>query len=352
MYPGGKIFSNLIIDVVKQGRCTLCGACAATCPPRVIGINNSPKMTGKCIFCGICYNQCPRLEASPELLEFFVFGRNRTEEETLGIHKDALIARSKVKEVLRVAQDGGIVSSLLIYMIEAGVADAAVVTIADAHWNSLPYVASSRKEILEAAGTKYTPSPNLIGLADAIQKMGKRHVALVGTPCQVEAARKMQYYPQQSGLSDEISFTFGLFCMESFYPDKLIDEYLAEKAGVDIDDIGKFMISRGRFIIKSKEDAELVNVPLKEVKSLARNACHICKDFSAELSDVSVGSVGAPEGWSSVLIRSDVGQRVFKEACEKGYIEFKPIKRIKSITKLASSKKNSAVETLKKLEKA
>ncbi|MFQ5711806.1 MAG: Coenzyme F420 hydrogenase/dehydrogenase, beta subunit C-terminal domain [Candidatus Geothermarchaeales archaeon] len=350
MYPGGKVFSNLILDVVKRGRCSLCGACVASCPPEVMVIDGTPRLTGKCVFCGVCYNQCPRIELGPEDLEFFVFHRHRTEEDELGIYTGALMAKSRISEVSNVAQDGGIVSSLLIYMIEEGLADAAIVTTSNERWDAVPYVASSRREIIEAAGTKYTPSPNLLGVADAVQKRGKKRVALVGTPCQVQAARKMQYYPQLSGLGDKILFTIGLFCMESFPYDKLIDEYLVERWGIDIGDVGKFMISKGRFIVRSNEGEEFVNVRLKEVKPMAMEACHICEDFTAELSDVSVGSVGAPEGWSSVLIRSDIGKKIFEEAREGGYIESKPIERLDSIIKLASRKKTGAVAASEKPE--
>jgi coenzyme F420-reducing hydrogenase beta subunit len=50
-------------------------------------------------------------------------------------------------------------------------------------------------------------------------------------------------------------------------------------------------------------------VPIAEVAHLARNPCHNCCDYTSVHADISVGSVGAPDGWNSVMIRTDVGEK-------------------------------------------
>jgi F420H2 dehydrogenase subunit F len=44
-------------------------------------------------------------------------------------------------------------------------------------------------------------------------------------------------------------------------------------------------------------------VPIKDVAKYSRNPCHYCYDYTSVFADMSVGFVGALEGWSSVLIR-------------------------------------------------
>jgi len=68
-------------------------------------------------------------------------------------------------------------------------------------------------------------------------------------------------------------------------------------------------------------------------------------DYTAELADISVGSVGSEEGWSTVFVRTERGEEVVRGAVEKGYIEVMKMERagLESIRKLAKRKKESGM---------
>ncbi|MBC7096930.1 MAG: Coenzyme F420 hydrogenase/dehydrogenase, beta subunit C-terminal domain, partial [Methanobacteriales archaeon] len=91
-------------------------------------------------------------------------------------------------------------------------------------------------------------------------------------------------------------------------------------------------------------------LPLKETHGYEQAGCKLCNDYVAELADVSTGSVGTPDGWSTVFLRTDTGESIFKDALEAGLFETKPIEEVKPglgmLEKLASQKKEKAEKTV------
>lgn len=342
--PDLKAFGHLLAEVVKRGMCTLCGACAAVCPVGAVRVSDRPSISGRCVACGVCYHQCPRTGGELHYLESVLF--KGPCDPLLGCYRAAYSARTRLDEVRKVCQDGGVATTALIYALEEGIVDSAVVTVRDEEWRSKPAVARSADEIVRGAGTKYTASPTLLGLREAFFELDCKAVGLVGRPCEVYAARKMQAYPEISGYGDRIAFVVGLFCMESFDYGPLF-AYLSE-AGIEARSVGKFAITKGRFVVTGTDGETLLNVPIKRLKKYARQACHYCEDFTALLADLSVGSVGSPEGWSTVIVRTELGERVFKGMVEKGYVEAKPIDEVKPglplVAKLAGSKREEALK--------
>ncbi|OQA54650.1 MAG: Coenzyme F420 hydrogenase subunit beta [Euryarchaeota archaeon ADurb.Bin294] len=62
----------------------------------------------------------------------------------------------------------------------------------------------------------------------------------------------------------------------------------------------------------------------------------------ANLADISTGSVGSPDGWSTVFIRNNNGENIWNKAVAAGVFETKPIESVKPglelVTKLATEK--------------
>ena len=348
--PKLKIFGNLLTEVIRKNICCGCGACAAVCPVNIISMKNvpgkdeQPTMVGKCILCEFCYYQCPWTDPPPSEEE--IFGRKRKENEELGIHIAIYSARTTNEEIAKIASDGGVVTSLLAYMLQQKIIDAAVVSGIDEKnpWKPIPKIVSTTDELLKTAGTRYTVSPTILGLGSAVDEYGKKRIALVGTPCQIRALRKMQTTEKGAlKYGSKVVLAIGLFCMESFYYDKLIREYLKDK--LDLSKISKFSIKKGKFIVKTVDGKEAINVPLKEIRPYARESCHNCTDFTAELADISVGSIGSAEGWSTVIVRTEAGRKVFDECVAAGFIKSEALERIapgfESIIKLSKTKKKS-----------
>jgi len=285
----------------------------------------------------------------------------------LGKYKSCISARSTDKELLKYAQDGGIVSSLFAFALDEGIIDGAIVAankefaakypakcIQDSTnfdmiepWRPIPAIVNTKAELLAAAGTKYNISPNVALLKEATRSFGLDKIGIVGTPCQMQAVRKAQLYP--IGMRDvgaSIALAVGIFCMENF-PYQSILQLVEDHAAMKLESVKKMEIGKGKFWVYGKR-GQVVQLPLKVTHKYEQPGCHVCLDYVANLGDISTGSVGSPDGWSTVFVRSKIGDTVWAKAMAAGVFETQPIEKVKPglelVSKLANEKitKNKA----------
>jgi len=145
---------------------------------------------------------------------------------------------------------------------------------------------------------------------DPMVKAGLRRVALVGTPCQIKAVRRMQAMDLVP--SDVIQICLGLFCSGNYQFGEAEQEQIAALGGFDWADVEKVNI-KDRFIF-ALASGERRTVDLEAVASLRRYACRYCTDYSAEVADISFGGLGAADGWTTVITRSPLGRAVIADA--------------------------------------
>ncbi len=321
-----KLFGSLITQVIRTNLCSFCGACMAACPINVLWpAGEQPTLVGACALCEICYYQCPNVEFSSDDVEMLLHSRIRRSDEPLGISRGTFVGKATKNEILSRAQDGGVVTALLAYALEIKLIDAAVVAGRDSNWRAKPEVATKYDDLVKGAGTKYTVSPTLLGVRSAVDEYQKTRVGLVGTPCQIKAVRRIQTSPLGNiRLAQAMTLSIGLFCMESYAYDPLVQTYLVGK-GIDPLSVTRMGIKKGSFIAWSGEN-ELLHVPLREVDAFVRNSCKHCEDFTAEYSDISVGGIGCPNGYSTVIARTEKGLELLKNAEKAGYIELRELK--------------------------
>jgi len=267
----------------------------------------------------------------------------------LGTYKEALSARSTDKQIQKISQDGGIVSALLSFALDEKIIDGAIVAGPGKDmWKPEPTVALTSDEILAAAGTKYTFSPNVFMLKKAARQYGLEKIGTVAIPCQSMGIRKTQSYPfGVRFVGSKIALLLGIYCMENF-PFESLRTFISEKMGVSPELIEKMDIGKGKFWAYTADDE--LSIPLKETHGYEQSGCKVCLDYVAELADLSTGSVGSPDGWSTVLTRTDAGESVFKMAVDAGLIETKPMADVKPglglVEKLATDKKTKNQKTI------
>lgn len=264
------------------------------------------------------------------------------EDPYLGKYMTCVSARSTDKEILRKAQDGGIATTLMVYALEEGIIDGTIVAgEGDKPWQPKPIVAMSREDILKARGTRYSISPQISCLKEATRSFGLDKVGVTGVCCQMQAVRKAQLYPiNMRDVPGKVALTVGLFCMENF-PYKSMQSIVEDHAAQSLGSVKKMEITKGKFWVYT-ERGNVATVPLKDTHKYEQPGCHVCLDYVSNLADISTGSVGSPDGWSTVFIRTKVGNEVWSRAVAAGMFETKPIEDVKPglelLTKLAKEK--------------
>ncbi|MFX1337291.1 MAG: Coenzyme F420 hydrogenase/dehydrogenase, beta subunit C-terminal domain, partial [Promethearchaeota archaeon] len=242
-------------------------------------------------------------------------------------------------EIKEVRQDGGIVTSLVEYLLEEKLVDAVVaVQHSEDLWKPEPIIIEDVKDLYKTAGTKYANSPSLT-IIDKCKKYDK--IAFVGVPCMMKAIGKGSLFPSGLPFFKNIKYKIGLFCMESF-PYEGIIKLVKEQFNKEIHELTKMNIGGGKFIIKLKSGEQL-DVPLADVQSYARDNCHFCEDLTSDYADISVGSIGSQDGWSSVITRSKEADEIYNDAVKAGLIESKSLKEVKPgqflVERIAGSKR-------------
>lgn len=318
-------FSELYERVVKRGRCTGCGPCSLVCPYEGVleYVQGKPVLVGKCMNCGVCLKVCPRYELPIDELESLVFGRSRKPNEAFGVYKQVCVARSRDTTILRRGQDGGVVTSLLVSALGSGAIDGTVLSGIDSNrpWLPVPFVATTRQEIIASTGTRYSYSPNLLAIKDALSA-GLISVGFVGTTCQIQAVRMIQRAHLRK-YANIIAVTIGLFCTESFSYEDLMIKKVKEDLGIPLEDVIKINI-KGSVLVYVKDGVQKIS--LKEVKRFSQPSCQYCNDFSVELADVSAGGIGL-EGRTLIVIRSEKGMNAFKKAVKSGLLEVREVEK-------------------------
>lgn len=349
-----KGFDELKKLVIDQGICSGCSTCAAFCERITLDENGQACLAEgaecnmnigavQCSDEGTCYDVCPMVSFSKSELEKEFFGEVRKDSD-LGYYRKIVAARSKKKDILKNAQDGGAVTSILAAALEAKLIDANVVTSRSDEWNTSADLATKKEDLIAGAGTKYVRAPATMKFGQSIRNA--RRIAMVGTGCQTLGAARVL----TSLLKDTIEKTkesetpldftlIGLFCFENF-PYGCIKDALEREFGVKIGDIVKTDITRGKFII-TKKDGTTDKKPVKTFDECVPEACNICTNFTSEFADISVGSVGTDDGWSTVITRTEKGEKLLENAVKLGYLETKDEVDIEAV------KKNRGIKQMK-----
>ncbi len=328
----GTQWRDLYHEVVTSGLCTGCTACIVACPFHVLGYEDDKPVQlqengpDACSHgdkgCSLCTLACPRFREWESEVDQILFGETRKPEELIGHYRDIVFTRAATPDVLARGQDGGSVSALLVWGLETGQIDGACSSkLSDeVKWGAEPTVVTDREGVLATAGSRYTYSANPLALLKAAE-MGLSKVALVGMGCQASMTGSMEAR-RVNKWRKKIAWTFGLLCSKTFSYEGLMVDIAQKELGIDLDHLARMNI-KGKLLFYTDTGDELV-YSLKESHKHTRPGCLHCPDFAAEHADISFGGIGALEGWSLTVIRTERGQDIFDRAVADGVVESRP----------------------------
>lgn len=313
-----KNWTNLKEEIIDKGYCTSCGTCIGICPENIIYFDGK-KIRGNienCTNCGLCIKICPGKSFDFKKFNKEVFNVNYKDlSVNLGYCNAIYRGYSNDPLIRKNGASGGIVTSILVYLLENKIIDGAI-TISKV--KNLPYkfdvkISVTVDEMIKSSQSKYVLIPTNKIIKQLKQLRGK--YAYVGLPCQIQGMRKLEKIDPE--LISKIYIYIGLFCGFNMYFEGT--EFLLKKMGIKKVDIKKLEyrskenITGFRVITKSNKkyfiDKDSYNF-LNMLYSPRR--CWLCYDLTNEFADISVGDAWEKNGrgWSRIIVRSTRGKKI------------------------------------------
>jgi len=313
-----KVFgaNELLEDVFEKNLCIGCGACTYLCP-YFRSYRGKTAILFPCnLTQGRCWAYCPKVEVDLDDLSERFFGRSY-EADPLGFHRSVKISKAGRQVSEGTFQAGGTVSALMSFALSKGYISAAALTDREG-LRPVPRLVQSPDDILRCSSSKYTASPTLSALNQAINE-GHNQIGVVGTPCQVLAIAQMRSNPMgDKDFSDPVSLVVGLFCTWAV-DFREFDAFISER--IEGSRITKVDIPPPPAeIMEVYTDNGKIEIPLDEIRELVPNTCSYCTDMTAEFSDISVGVLEGRPDMNTIITRTDRGEKIVDEARKEGFL--------------------------------
>jgi coenzyme F420 hydrogenase subunit beta len=338
-----------IDHVVRTDLCTGCGTCVSICSKSAVFMELDTSkgsylpriIQEKCNNCKACLKVCPGHSVDFNQLNKYTFGK-LPDNYLVGNYEGCYEGYSNDPEIRYRASSGGVITQLLIFALENGIIDGALVTKMNksSPLEPVSYIARTKEEIIDSMGSKYCPVPLNKGLKDILEAPKDQKFAVVGLPCQIQGIKKMEQINKT--LKNKIVFTIGIICSKC--PNFLATEYMLKNFKIKTDNIeqisyrgngypGGLSISFKNGENKFYSYWDYYDTCFGQFFSPSR--CRLCIDFTSEFSDFSCGDVffdpeyKDPIGSSVIISRNSFSENLLKIAHSQ--ITVKPIEISKFI---------------------
>ena len=314
------MITRLSNEVWNRDLCAGCAMCVAACSKQVLywddgehpqlrqiekNIGMSKSALDTCSICQrFCEVACPRLESAPRLKPL----------AQMSVRASGTLAGGEPNDVVR---------NLLIAARASDLIDSALMIDADQTGKTRARIVTSAGEIAESVGFQYIWTPVLDALNDAVFDLGLKNIAVVSTPCTAQAIRLLMNSKQErlAPYQQAIRLSVATFCTGVFQP-KGFYGLLAQTTNLAPESIRRVTAYPRQGKLRAQLwDGSTYEMELTAAEPYTRAGCARCDDFLGESADIAVGSVGAVGGYSTMIVRSPIGQVVVQNAAAMKWIE-------------------------------
>ena len=309
--------SKLVDSVIQAGLCCGCGACINLCPYFQSYRGKTASLFPCNLETGRCFAYCPKVEFDPDGLSQFLF-KKPYDGSPLGSFRSIYISRAGAKVKKRAFQSGGTVSAIIYFALRTKRIRGAVLTGRNGLL-PVPSLVTRPADVFRRSLSKYAAAPTLAALNQAVAE-GYSDLGVVATPCQAMAVAQMRSNPMNDpSFRDPTALVVGLFCTWAL-DFRRFESFLAEK--VSLPDIVKVDIPPPpASVLEVYLKGGKQEFPLDQIRAFVPEACTYCPDMTAEFADVSVGVLEGRPDMNTLIIRTERGEEIVREARRLGYLE-------------------------------
>ena len=297
------------------------------------------KNLSSCTDCDLCVKVCPGDELNVPSIASQQFGYVPDFQDMHGHFSNAYLAYAGNETLREQSTSGGLITGLLIHLLETGEIDGALVVGSDENekWKGKPFIARTKQELLSTAKSKYAIAPTN-GSFHEIREVPGRY-AIVGLPCQIHGFQKASRLDRK--LKERVVLTIGLFCHAAIEHEPM--RYLWSRLGDKQHQVKRFISRVGKHPGTPHiefHDGSLQPLYFPEASGYRPSSmeilnilyrlytperCLTCYDSTSEFADIAVGDPWLPapsddidffRGYSFVLARTDRGERYLSGAQE------------------------------------
>ncbi len=247
-------------------------------------------------------------------------------DDVIGGFRQIVLARATDDQIRKGRKgSGGAVTALLLAGQERGMFDAVVATVKRKGIEGAAVVIKDKETLLRTAGSRWTLVENLRLLYQALSSYQANKAAVVCTPCQAHFLRQTAIFPlvEGSDISERLALTIGLFCMGTFSQPSFT-AFLRRRFGISPSEVTDIDLRDGFLYIEAAGLSTPLKISVSEATEFVNLGCLLCDDYTARDADISAGVAAAANGWTVLLIRTDVGEEALKFGVANGFVETAP----------------------------
>lgn len=328
--------------------CNRCGSCVGLSEGKIVFADREGNYKPVVIqdpeeeLASVLLNSCAGKDFNfPEYRNYF-FSETPSFHSYTGPYNGIFIAHATNEKIRRAGASGGMLSAILIWLLDSGRIDGVVVTgmSKTKPWLAESFIATTAEQILEAAQSKYI----ITSVNEILPQIAafEGRLAYIGLPGQVQSIRKLQKtgHPSVAG----IKYIFGPFYGNTLHFSS-VKSFLRSYHIRDFHNISKLYFRYGEWpgnMRVEMNDGRFVELPKFHANYLIpfhilKNSL-LCTDLSNEFTDISGGDAWAPvyeergKGYSMVISRNDTGKDILLLMEKEGLIKLEPISIDDAIT--------------------